>query len=87
MPREPHTAAPPTPASIAAGLSVAERVMLFCLATDTDWTQASIPQATVRHMRVSNLVDRDRSGHMVLTEQGRAVFNVLVRKRVEEHAC
>jgi hypothetical protein len=59
-------------------------VLLFCLATDTDWMQASIPQATVRHMRVTNLVDRDPAGRLILTEQGRAAFNVLVRPPVNE---
>jgi Mn-dependent DtxR family transcriptional regulator len=38
----------------------------------------------VRHMRVRGLVDRDPEDHLVLTEQGRAVFNVLVRPPANE---
>lgn len=65
-------------------LTVSERVLLFCVATETDWTVAGVPQATVRHMRVGNLIDRDVAGHLVLTEQGRAVFNVLVRPPIDK---
>jgi hypothetical protein len=42
----------PPPASIAGALTVPERLLLFCLASDTDWQAASITQATARHMMV-----------------------------------
>jgi hypothetical protein len=42
----------PTPADIAADLAVPERVLLFCLASGTDWAQASVTHAAVRHMIV-----------------------------------
>jgi hypothetical protein len=41
--------AKPTPASIAAGLTVPERILLFCLASETDWQAASITHATAQH--------------------------------------
>jgi hypothetical protein len=78
------TLKPPTPGTIALQLTVPERVMLFCAATETDWTVAGVPQATVRDMRVRDLIERDPAGHLVLTEQGRAVFDVLVRPPVDE---
>jgi hypothetical protein len=37
--------AKPTPESIAAALTVPERLLLFCLASDTDWQAASITHA------------------------------------------
>lgn len=51
-------AKPPTAESIAAGLTVTERVLLFWLASDTDWQAASITYATVQHMRGS--IERER---------------------------
>jgi hypothetical protein len=33
----------PIPDTIAAALVVPERVLLFCLASDTDWTKAGVP--------------------------------------------
>ena len=49
------------PGTIPVHLTVSERVLLFCLATETDWTVAGVPQSTVRHMRDPNLVDRDQA--------------------------
>jgi hypothetical protein len=51
----------PTPASIAAALTVPERILLFCLASDTDWQAASITHATAQHMMVRGLIERDNS--------------------------
>jgi hypothetical protein len=78
------TLKPPSPRTIAAHLTVSQRVLLFCVATDTDWTVAGVTQATVRNMRARKLVDRDPAGHLVLTERGRMVFDVLVRPQVNE---
>jgi hypothetical protein len=69
----------PTPDTIAAGLSVPERVLLFCLASDTDWLKASVSPVTVRHMLVRNLVERNHAGQLALTEQGRAVLAALLK--------
>jgi hypothetical protein len=59
----------PTAASIAADLTVPERILLFCLATDTDWQEASITHAMAQQMMVRGLVERDRGAtRHVLTE-------------------
>jgi hypothetical protein len=49
----------PTEESIAAELTVPERVLLFCLASATDWVKADVTHATARHMLVKGLVERD----------------------------
>jgi hypothetical protein len=49
----------PTPASITADLTVPERLLLFCLASDADWQAASITHATAQHMMVRGLIGRD----------------------------
>ncbi len=46
--------------AIAAELTVPDRVLLFCLASDTDWMKARVTQATAQHMLVRNLVERGR---------------------------
>jgi hypothetical protein len=69
----------PTSEANAAGLSAPERVLLFCLASGTDWVKAGVPTITVQHLLVRNLVDRDGTPKLVLTEQGRAVLNALLR--------
>jgi hypothetical protein len=68
----------PTTDTIAAGLTVPERVLLFCLASGTDWVKAGIPRSTVQRLFVRNLVDHDRATKFVLTEQGRAVLAALL---------
>jgi hypothetical protein len=37
-------------ATIAAGLTVPERVLPFCLASDTDWQRAGVTQVCAQHM-------------------------------------
>jgi hypothetical protein len=69
----------PTAASIAAALTISERLLLYCLASDTDWQEASITHATAQHMMVRGLIERDRAAtRYALTDQGRAVLGVLV---------
>jgi hypothetical protein len=53
--------AKPTVASIAAELTVPERLLLFCLASDTDWQAAGITHATALHMMVRGLIERDHA--------------------------
>jgi hypothetical protein len=65
--------------AIAAGLTVPERVLLFCLASGTDWLQAGVPTITVQHLLVRNLAERRHAAQLVLTEQGRAVLAALLR--------
>jgi hypothetical protein len=56
---------------------VPERLLLFCLASDTDWQAASITHATAQHMMVRGLIEREPGG-FVLTVQGRAVLAALL---------
>jgi hypothetical protein len=66
---------------IAAELSAPERVLLFCLASGTDWSQAGVTQAAVRHMIVRSLVERPPAGNrLVLTDQGLAVLAALLAR-------
>jgi hypothetical protein len=67
----------PTPDTIAAELTVPERVLLFCLASGTDWVKAGVTHATAQHLLVRNLVDRDQSTDFELTDQGCAVLAAL----------
>jgi hypothetical protein len=65
---------------IAAELTVPERVLLFCLASGTNWVKAGITHTTAQHMLVRNLVERDHAAaDFVLTDQGRAVLAALLR--------
>jgi hypothetical protein len=74
-------AAKPTPASIATSLTVHERILPFCLASDTDWQAASITHATAQRLMVRGLIERDRRAtRFVLTDQGRAVLAALMAK-------
>jgi hypothetical protein len=50
-----------SPQSIAAALTVPERLLLLCLATDTDWQAASIKHATAQQMMVRGLIERSRN--------------------------
>ena len=43
---------------IAEGLTVPERIMLFCIASATDWQKAGVTHATAQQMVVGGLIDR-----------------------------
>jgi hypothetical protein len=43
---------------VAADLSTPERILLFCLASGTEWAEAGVTGATVTSMLVRGLVDR-----------------------------
>jgi|GEM_PF-4361216 len=70
----------PTAEAIGASLSAWERVLLFCLGSDTEWVRVGIPSSTIRQMIVRNLVERDQAGLPQLTDQGRAVLKALIRE-------
>jgi predicted transcriptional regulator len=58
-----------------------ERVLLFCLASDTDWQKAGVTQATAQQMMVRGLIERDQgASRFMLTEQGRALLAALIGK-------
>jgi hypothetical protein len=59
-------------AAIAAVLGVPERVLLFCLASGTEWAPAGVAGATATAMLVRGLIDRDGAGKLRLTPPGRA---------------
>ena len=66
-----------TPEALAS-LSVRERVLLFCLASGTDWERAGVTQMLIR-----GVVDRDHAGaHFKLTPFGREVFAALLKPPV-----
>src|SRR5215469_11866816 len=48
----------PSSAKIASDLRVPERMMLFCLASGTDWERAYVTHATAQHLLVRGLIDR-----------------------------
>jgi hypothetical protein len=68
----------PTTERIAAALTVPERVLLFCLASDTDWVAAGVTHATIRHLLVRNLIEREHGNRFVLTPQGHEVLSALL---------
>jgi hypothetical protein len=69
----------PTIDIIAANLTVPQRMLLFCLASGTDWAKAGVTRTTVQHLLVRNLVARNYATQLVLTEHGRAVLAALLR--------
>jgi hypothetical protein len=52
-------------AEIAAGLIVPERVLLFCLASNTDWQRAGVTQVCAQQMMIRGLVDRQGSSYVL----------------------
>jgi len=67
-----------TPAEVAAALSVRERVLLFCIASATDWLLARITGETVVAMLKKGLVERDATGRISLTDRGRDVLRAML---------
>jgi hypothetical protein len=56
-------------------------MLLFCLASDTDWQKAGVTHATTQHMMVRGLIERDRgAARYRLTEQGRAVLAAMLAR-------
>src|SRR5580693_3218224 len=50
------------PAEAAAALRVSERMLLFCVASNTDWQHTTIPGEIVTTMVVKGLIERDAGG-------------------------
>jgi hypothetical protein len=75
----------PSPAKIASDLRVPERIMLFCLASGTDWERAGVTHATAQQLLVRGLIDRNQSaGRFKLTPLGRDVLAALVKPPADE---
>jgi hypothetical protein len=64
-------------------LSITERLLLFCVASSTEWQKAGIPGTTITIMIVKGLIARDPSGELYLTKEGREVFKALVADQLE----
>jgi hypothetical protein len=65
--------------NITADLSVPERLLLFCVASGTEW-QKVVNQAAVKRMIVHGLIQRDPLGHLSLTKEGRAALDTLLQR-------
>jgi hypothetical protein len=63
---------------IAADLSAQERILLFCIASGTEWAEAGVTGKTETAMVVRGLIDRDAAGRLVLTPDGRTVLDALL---------
>jgi hypothetical protein len=67
-------AKPPNTDAIATELTVPGRVLLFCLASGTDWVKAGVTHATAQYLIIRNLMERDHAAaDFKLTDQGRCV--------------
>jgi hypothetical protein len=62
----------------AEGLSVQERILLFCLASDTPWQQAGVTEKTALNMLIKGLIDRGAGARLSLTRQGRDALAALI---------
>jgi hypothetical protein len=67
--------------TVAAELSVPERVLLFCVASGTDWARAGVTGATATAMMVRGLIERNSADQLALTKDGRAVLDALLSGR------
>ena len=63
-------------------LSIPERILLFCVASDTDWEHAGITGTTVTAMIVRGFIQRDPAGRLWMTKEGHAVLAALLAKGV-----
>jgi hypothetical protein len=59
-------------------LTIPERILLFCIASGTDWERAGITGSTVTNMIVRGLIRRDPAGRLWLTKDGRAALDALL---------
>jgi hypothetical protein len=66
------------PADAAKALSVPERLLLFCVASETDWRHAKIAERIVTEVVVKGLVERDAASLLTLTGRGRAVLRSML---------
>jgi hypothetical protein len=67
-------------AQAAMAIQASSAVLLFCLASDTNWVKAGVSHSTAQHLLVRNLVERNHATDFALTDQGLAVLDALIRK-------
>jgi len=78
-------AAHPAPKTIESDLLPQERIMLFCLASGTDWHMAGVTYAMTHHLLVKKLIDRDHTGaRFKLTRLGHDVLAAMLKPPVNE---
>jgi hypothetical protein len=53
-------------------------MLLFCVASNTDWQHTTIPGEIVTTMVVKGLIERDAGGHLSLTDRGRAILRAML---------
>jgi hypothetical protein len=68
----------PAKVDAAPALTIPERLLLFCVASGTDWEHAGVTGATVTAMVVRGVIERDAGGRLRLTPQGRAALDALL---------
>ena len=64
------------PSDAAAGLTVRQRMLLFCIASGTDPYHAGIASDTVTAAIMNGFVDRN--GDLALTDRGRAALRAML---------
>jgi hypothetical protein len=57
---------------------VPERVLLFCIASATDWLIARITEETGFALLEKGLIERDSTGRLLLTDRGRDVLRAML---------
>jgi hypothetical protein len=67
------------PQAQAATLRISERILLFCIASKTEWERAGITGAEVTAMVIRGLIGRDPAGKLYLTKEGRAALLALLK--------
>jgi hypothetical protein len=72
--------------TVAAELSVQERVLLFCVASETEWERAGVTRSAVASMIVRGLIQRDPVGRLSRTKEGRATLDALLLRGAAEHS-
>jgi hypothetical protein len=65
------------PGEIAGQLSPPQRVLLFCVASDTDWRRFGIQKPTVQLTVLQRLLEW-RLENLALTDRGEAVLDELI---------
>jgi hypothetical protein len=66
------------PAEAAVALRVSERMLLFCVASNTDWKHPAIPAEIVTTMVIKGLIERDAEEALTLSDRGRAVLRAML---------
>jgi len=61
-------------------LTIPERILLFCVASGTEWEHAGITGATVTTMVIRGLIGRDAGNRLTLTDHGRAALDALLAR-------